>query len=85
MIALMKKQLEDIRKNPGRYKALMKSGMMCAGFGGELNGLIIPNTFISGKIPQGMTPDDALRQVMEIMNRTIREAEARHDKLNVKN
>ena len=74
-LAMMKAQLADMQKNPKRYEQLIAGGYVCAGFGGDLNGVDIPNTFISGKLPAGTTPEEALKGVMEIMRQTIAEAE----------
>lgn len=74
-LAIMKKQLKDMTDNPGKYMQAFKSGYAYAGFGGNLNGIEVPNTFLSGKLPAGVTPEQAFMQVIEIMKNTIMEAE----------
>ena len=80
-IALMKAQLSDIERNPKRYEALLSSGYVVAGFGGELNGVDVPETFLQGRLPAGMSAKDALAQVIAIMKQTIAKAESEQKKL----
>lgn len=74
-IALMKRQLKDMVENPRKYEAALSSGYVCAGFGGDLNGIHVPETFMSGQLPPGTTPQQALQQVIQFMAKTIIEAE----------
>lgn len=80
-ISLMKKQVNDMMKNPSRYEKMFASGYVYAGFGGDLNGVHVPETFMSGKLPAGVTPRQALMQVIAFMQETIRKAEREHGKI----
>ena len=75
-IELMKSQVRDMMQNPERYKAALKSGYVYAGFGGDLNGIHVPETLMTGKLPPGVSPEDALKQVIQYMNQVIAQAEA---------
>lgn len=80
-LMLMKRQLKDMLDNPAKYEAAIQGGFVAAGFGGDLNGIQVPATFMSGRLPPGVTPQDALRQVMQFMAATIKEAEQAQKKL----
>ena len=70
-LALMKRQLKDMSENPQKYMQAFQSGYVYAGFGGNLNGIEVPNTLMSGKLPPGVTPQQAFEQVVEFMKKTI--------------
>lgn len=74
-LALMKAQLLDMTVHPERYEAALKGGFVCAGFGGDLNGVHVPETLLKGRLPAGVTPQQALQEVIAIMKKTISEAE----------
>ena len=73
-LQIMQRQLEQMRRNPALFERLIAGGMVCAGFGGDLNGVQVPETFLHGTLPPGVTPRQALEQVMQIMQRTIEQA-----------
>ncbi|MCR5401771.1 MAG: hypothetical protein K6E78_09290 [Treponema sp.] len=75
-IELMKSQLRDMMENPQRYKAALKSGYICAGFGGDLNGIHVPETLMTGRLPAGVSPEEALQEVIQYMKQVIAQAEA---------
>lgn len=74
-LILMKRQLKDMLDNPAKYEKAFQGGFVTAGFGGDLNGIQVPATFISGRLPPGVTPQEALQQAIQFMAATIREAE----------
>ena len=78
-IALMKAQLSDMMANRGKYEAALSSGVVVAGFGGDLNGTKIPETILKGRLPPGVTPAEASNQVVAFMKKTIEEAQAAHE------
>lgn len=80
-LILMKRQLKDMLDNPSKYEAAIQGGFVAAGFGGNLNGIQVPTTLMSGRLPPGTTPQEALRQVMQFMAATIKEAEQAQKKL----
>lgn len=80
-LMLMKRQLKDMIDNPSKYEAAMQGGFVAAGFGGDLNGIQVPTTLMSGRLPPGVTPQEALRQVIQFMAATIKEAEQAQKKL----
>lgn len=79
-LALMKAQLKDMRSRTALYEAAFKGGYVCAGFGGELNGVNVPNTLLQGRLPPGTTPHEALEQVIAFMEQTILQAEQEQKK-----
>ena len=74
-LALMKRQLADIKRNPKAFTDALSGGFVCAGFGGDLNGIDVPETLLTGRLPAGVSADEAFSQVVRFMERTIREAE----------
>ncbi len=74
-LALMKRQLACMKNNPQAFRQALSGGLVCAGFGGDLDGIRVPETLLAGRLPAGMGSDEALSHVVGIMERTIREAE----------
>lgn len=74
-LALMKRQLADMKRNPKAFADALSGGFVCAGFGGNLNGIDVPETLLTGKLPAGVSVDEAFSQVVRFMEQTIREAE----------
>lgn len=74
----MKKTLNDMIHNPELYQKAIAGGRFCAGFGGDLNGVKVPETFITVKLPAGMSPQEAFMQVVQFMAQTIKEAEMKN-------
>lgn len=74
-LALMKRQLAEIKRNPTAFADALSGGFVCAGFGGNLDGTDIPETLLTGKLPAGVSVDEAFSQVVRFMENTIREAE----------
>ncbi len=72
----MRSQVRDMIQNPAKYTAALRAGYVYAGFGGDLNGIKVPETLMSGKLPPGVTPEQALQQVIAYMNQVIAQAEA---------
>ncbi len=75
-LALMKAQLRDMTLNPEKYEVALSSGFVVAGFGGNLNGIHVPETLLSGKIPPDSSPKQALEEVVAFMKKAIAQAEA---------
>lgn len=75
-LQLMKNQLEMIKKNPQMTMNAISMGAFCAGFGGDLNGIKVPETFINGRLPPGVTPQQMFEKVVAFMELTIKQAEA---------
>jgi len=74
-LQIMKNQLAIMKSNPGMVMNAIAAGGFCAGFGGDLNGIKVPETFISGRLPPGVTPQQMFNQVVEFMEQTIKKAE----------
>ncbi|MDE7291987.1 MAG: hypothetical protein K2N58_08070 [Treponemataceae bacterium] len=74
-LALMKRQLADMKRNPKAFADALSSGFVCAGFGGNLNGIDVPETLLTGRLPAGVSVDEAFSQVVRFMEQIIREAE----------
>ena len=75
-IMMMKNQLSQIEKNPAMFERMLScGGYVCAGFGGDLNGVHIPETLLQGRLPPGTSPAQALEQVKSIMREAIAQAE----------
>lgn len=74
-IALMKAQLRDMQANPDRYIQAPESGFVVAGFGGDLYGVEVPETIMTGEVPPGMTAEDAFKEVVKYMQQVIAEAQ----------
>lgn len=77
-LALMKRQLADMKRNPKAFADALSGGFVCAGFGGNLSGIDVPETLLTGKLPAGVSVDEAFSQVVRFMEQTIREAECSH-------
>lgn len=77
-LALMKLQFAEIKRNPKAFADALAGGFICAGFGGNLNGIDVPETLLTGKLPVGVSVDEAFSQVVRFMENTIREAERSH-------
>lgn len=75
-LQLMKIQLEMMKRNPQMTMNAISTGSFCAGFGGDLNGIKVPETFISGRLPPGVTPQQMYNQIVAFMEQTIKQAEA---------
>lgn len=82
-LVMMKKQLMMMKNRPDLFERAIASGGFCAGFGGDLNGVHVPETFISGRLPPNVTPQQMFNQVVQFMEETIRQAELEQGKGNV--
>ena len=71
----MKRQLAQLEDIKTRAPEKIAGGYVCAGFGGDFNGVNVPPTFMQGRLPNGVTPMQALEQVMAFMRETIAQAE----------
>lgn len=74
-LALMKRQLAGIKRNPEAFADALSGGFVCAGFGGDLNGIDVPETLLTGRLPAEVGADEAFSQVVRFMEQTVREAE----------
>jgi len=74
-LQIMKNQLTFLKSNPETTMNAIAAGGFCAGFGGDLNGIKVPETLVTGKIPPGVNPQQVFNQVIEFMEQTIRQAE----------
>lgn len=74
-LKFMKTQLDMMKKNPQMCMNAISMGGFCAGFGGDLNGIDVPETFISGRLPPGVTPQQMFEQIVAFMEQTIKQAE----------
>lgn len=70
-LQMMKSQLHDMLANRGRYELALQQGFVVAGFGGNLNGIEVPETLMTGELPAGTTPEQAFDQVVDFMRKTI--------------
>lgn len=70
-LQMMKAQLRDMQANRGRYELALQRGFVIAGFGGDLHGIEVPETLMTGKLPAGTTPEQAFDQVVDFMRKTI--------------
>ena len=50
-----------------RYEKILRY----AGFGGDLGGIEVPETLMTGELPAGVTPEQAFDQVVDFMRKTI--------------
>lgn len=73
-LMLMKRQLRDMEAHRDQYELALRNGFVIAGFGGNLQGIDVPETLITGKVPAGMTPEQALNEVIDFMRETIKKA-----------
>lgn len=74
-LAVISQQLDDMKKNPRRYISALSCGYVVAGFGGDLNGIHVPETILKGHLPPGTTPEQAFNQVVTFMEQVIEQAE----------
>lgn len=70
-LQMMKSQLQDMLANRGRYELALQQGFVIAGFGGNLGGIEVPETLMTGELPAGVTPGQAFDQVVDFMRKTI--------------
>lgn len=70
-IALMKRQLHDMEAHRGQYELALQNGFVIAGFGGNLDGIEVPETLMTGEVPAGMTPSQAFDEVVDYMRKVI--------------
>lgn len=70
-LQMMKSQLQDMLANRGRYELALQQGFVIAGFGGNLGGIEVPETLMTGELPAGVTPEQAFDQVVDFMRKTI--------------
>lgn len=70
-LQMMKSQLQDMLANRGRYELALQQGFVIAGFGGNLDGIEVPETLMTGELPAGVTPEQAFDQVVDFMRKTI--------------
>lgn len=70
-LQMMKAQLRDMQANRGRYELALQRGFVIAGFGGDLHGIEVPETLMTGELPAGTTPEQAFDQVVNFMRKTI--------------
>lgn len=70
-LQMMKAQLRDMQANRGRYELALQRGFVIAGFGGDLHGIEVPETLMTGELPAGTTPEQAFDQVVDFMRKTI--------------
>lgn len=70
-LQMMKSQLQDMLANRGRYELALQQGFVIAGFGGNLGGIEVPETLMTGELPAGVTPGQAFDQVIDFMRKTI--------------
>ena len=70
-LALMKRQLQDMEAHRDQYELALQSGIVVAGFGGNLDGIEVPETLMTGQVPPGMTPSQAFDEVVDYMRKTI--------------
>ncbi len=70
-LALMKRQLQDMEAHRRQYELALQNGFVIAGFGGNLDGIEVPETLMTGEVPAGMTPEQALDEVIDYMRKTI--------------
>lgn len=70
-LQMMKAQLRDMQANRGRYELALQRGFVIAGFGGDLHGIEVPETLMTGELPAGVTPEQAFDQVVDFMRKTI--------------
>ena len=70
-LALMKRQLQDMEAHRSQYELALQRGFVIAGFGGNLDGIEVPETLMTGEVPAGMTPSQALDEVIDYMRKTI--------------
>lgn len=73
-LELMKRQLRDMETHREQYELALRDGFVIAGFGGNLQGIDVPETLMTGKVPAGMTPEQAFNEVIDFMRKTIKEA-----------
>lgn len=73
-LMLMKRQLRDMEAHRDQYELALRNGFVIAGFGGNLQGIDVPETLMTGKVPAGMTPEQALNEVIDFMRETIKKA-----------
>lgn len=71
-LMLMKRQLRDMEAHRDQYELALRNGFVIAGFGGNLQGVDVPETLMTGKVPAGMTPEQALNEVIDFMRETIK-------------
>lgn len=70
-LALMKRQLQDMEAHRRQYELALQNGFVIAGFGGNLDGIEVPETLMTGEVPAGMTPSQAFDEVIDYMRKTI--------------
>ena len=70
-LQMMKSQLQDMLANRGRYELALQQGFVIAGFGGNLGGIEVPETLMTGELPAGVTTEQAFDQVVDFMRKTI--------------
>lgn len=73
-LELMKRQLRDMETHREQYEVALRDGFVIAGFGGNLQGIDVPETLMTGKVPANMTPEQAFDEVIDFMRKTIKEA-----------
>lgn len=73
-LELMKRQLRDMETHREQYELALRDGFVIAGFGGNLQGIDVPETLMTGKVPANMTPEQAFDEVIDFMRKTIKEA-----------
>jgi len=70
-LALMKRQLRDMEAHRHQYELALQNGFVIAGFGGNLDGIEVPETLMTGEVPAGMTPSQAFDEVLDYMRKVI--------------
>lgn len=70
-LALMKRQLQDMEAHRHQYELALQNGFVIAGFGGNLDGIEVPETLMTGEVPAGMTPSQAFDEVLDYMRNVI--------------
>lgn len=70
-LALMKRQLQDMEAHRRQYELALQNGFVIAGFGGNLDGIEVPETLMTGEVPAGMTPSQAFDEVIDYMRKVI--------------
>lgn len=70
-LALMKRQLQDMEAHRRQYELALQNGFVIAGFGGNLDGIEVPETLMTGEVPAGMTPSQAFDEVVDYMRKII--------------